>query len=411
MVTAMTDQLLFQNEHSPVDEKLNKILTIVRKHLGMSVAFVSEFTNGKRVFTHINAERPELAPKPGDHDPQEDTYCYKLCHKQVPELIPDTSKNQITNALDVTSALQIGCYIGVPIYFSSGRLYGTFCSYKEQPDETYTDKDIALLQMVSEIVASILEKDAEAQADNLKVCAELANIITNQKLTILYQPIYCLHSNEVSGYESLSRFHSDPYRPPNEWFDDAEKVGWGEALEIMAIKKAVQGVSLLNTTAYVSINVSPEYILNGALSRALEHIDASRIVVEITEHSPVDDYEAFKKALQPLRKQGLRLAVDDAGAGYASFQHILQIEPDYIKLDVSLTRDIHKDTKKQLLAKALFAYAKAIDCTIIAEGIEILDELSTLRELGIDKIQGYFLSHPLPINEANQFSVELASVN
>jgi len=105
-------------------------------------------------------------------------------------------------------------------------------------------------------------------------------------------------------------------------------------------------------------------------------------------------------ALQPLRKNGMRLAVDDAGAGYSGLQHILQIRPDLIKLDMTLTRHINLDPARKALASALVAFARDTGSGIIAEGVETASELETLRGLGIEKAQGYFLGRPTPIVDA-----------
>ena len=122
------------------------------------------------------------------------------------------------------------------------------------------------------------------------------------------------------------------------WFGEASQVGLGEALEIMAIKNAINGLKAFENDIYISINTSPETILNGAISEVLSDIDAKRVVLEVTEHSPISSYEDFRKALEPLRKQGLRLAIDDAGAGYASFQHILELEPDIICMNLPINQ-------------------------------------------------------------------------
>ena len=132
----------------------------------------------------------------------------------------------------------------------------------------------------------------------------------------------------------------------------------------------------------------------------LSGLPAERIVLEITEHAHVEDYDALLCALEPLRKNGVRLAVDDAGAGYSGLQHILQIRPDFIKLDMALTRHIDLDPARKALASALVAFARDTGSRIIAEGVETASELDTLRGIGIEKAQGYFLGRPTPIGDA-----------
>ncbi len=150
------------------------------------------------------------------------------------------------------------------------------------------------------------------------------------------------------------------------------------------------------------MNVSPETILSGDLPDALSGMPAARIVLEITEHAHIDDYDRLLRVLYPLRNRGVQIAVDDAGVGYSSLQRILQLQPDLIKLDITLTRNISLDPARRALASALVAFARETGSRIIAEGVETQAELNTLRSIGIQKAQGYFLGRPMPIAEAVQ---------
>jgi EAL domain-containing protein (putative c-di-GMP-specific phosphodiesterase class I) len=123
-----------------------------------------------------------------------------------------------------------------------------------------------------------------------------------------------------------------------------------------------------------------------------------RIVVEITEHEAVEDYAALVRSLDTLRGLGCRVAIDDAGAGFASLRHTLQLAPDIVKVDISLTRDIDSDRGRRALASALISFADEMGMTIVAEGIESQAELDTLRELGVIYGQGYFLAEPAPLS-------------
>jgi EAL domain-containing protein (putative c-di-GMP-specific phosphodiesterase class I) len=147
------------------------------------------------------------------------------------------------------------------------------------------------------------------------------------------------------------------------------------------------------------VNASPETIISAEFSDALADLPAERIVLEITEHADVGDYDALLAALGPLRARGVRLAVDDAGAGYSSLRHILHLQPDLIKLDMSLTRNICLDPARKALASALVSFAREMGSQIIAEGVETEAELSTLKEIGVERAQGYLLARPLPLDE------------
>ena len=124
-------------------------------------------------------------------------------------------------------------------------------------------------------------------------------------------------------------------------------------------------------------------------------------MIEITEHAPVADYDALAQAIRPLRAHGVRLAVDDAGAGFASLRHILRLSPDVIKLDRALTAEIDSDAPREALAAALILFASRIGSTVVAEGIEREEELRTLRNLGVLYGQGYYLARPLPVEQVS----------
>lgn len=392
--------ILNADNQDSVEVKLNKLLSIIRKHLGMKVAFISAFIDGKRVFRFVNTENETSPIEAGDSDPLEETYCKKIVDNKLENIIYDTSKNDTTRKLNVTDTLSIGSYMGVPIILSTGKVYGTFCCYKHSSDETLNQRDLAFLSAISEIAGDLIEANIDTENIRRDSIKRVQSALNENILNIHYQPIYDIQTNQVVGFESLSRFMSEPYRTPDIWFKEASQVGLGEALEIAAIEKAIKGLDEFNSSTYISINTSPEYILNGAIAKVLNNIDANRIVLEITEHSPVNNYADLRLALEPLRKRGVRIAIDDAGSGYSSFQHILELEADIIKLDISLTQNIHSQPRKYLLAKALCAFAKSINCIIIAEGIETDEELNALRDLSVDKVQGFLLGRPMPIKEA-----------
>jgi len=146
---------------------------------------------------------------------------------------------------------------------------------------------------------------------------------------------------------------------------------------------------------WVSLNASPATALQSErLLDALSPVACDRLVVEITEQAQVEDYDELNVSLARLRETGVRIAVDDAGAGYASLRHILRLEPDIIKLDKSLVRHVHRDRARRALATALISFATEIGATIVAEGIESADELHALRALGVTFGQGYHLARP-----------------
>lgn len=235
-------------------------------------------------------------------------------------------------------------------------------------------------------------------------------IIQDHDLSIVYQPIVRLTDRKVIGVEALARFSGDPVMSPDRWFGAAAELGLGSELEMTAIEVALEGVAGTPPAMKVGINLSPETATSKELRGLLLEMDARRVVLEITEHASVEHYDELMLALGPLRELGAMVAIDDAGAGFASFRHILNLEPDVIKLDLSLTRNIDTKPRHQQLTRSLVAFAADTGADVLAEGIETFGELETLIGLGVSLGQGYYLGRPGPIATLELMQREAASV-
>jgi EAL domain-containing protein (putative c-di-GMP-specific phosphodiesterase class I)/CheY-like chemotaxis protein len=246
--------------------------------------------------------------------------------------------------------------------------------------------------IVLELSSQLRREEIELQRLSARV-EEIQRFVNGEGLAIHVQPIVDLGSRETVGFEALARFRSLPPRPPNEWFAEAAALELGTQLELATIERAIALLPALPETVYLSVNCSHRTVAVADLLPLLE-ADAKRLVVEITEHEPVEDYDQLASSLQPLRDLGVRIAIDDAGAGYASLRHTLALGPDIVKVDISLTRSIDMDRGRRALTSALISFADEMDMTIIAEGIETEAELTTLLELGVRFGQGYHLAEP-----------------
>ena len=213
---------------------------------------------------------------------------------------------------------------------------------------------------------------------------------------ILVQPIVDLATGAVVGGEALSRFAGSPAQGPDRWFADALDVGFGSELELTVVRLALAKLKAMPGSAYLSINMSPSTASSTAFADLLGCSDVAwdRVVIELTEHSDVSDYALLRIALANLRDKGVRIAIDDTGAGFASLSHVLKLRPDIVKLDIDLIRGIHSDPARRSLVTGLLSFAKEIGTQLLAEGIETADELSTLREIGVMYGQGYYLGTP-----------------
>jgi EAL domain-containing protein (putative c-di-GMP-specific phosphodiesterase class I)/CheY-like chemotaxis protein len=248
---------------------------------------------------------------------------------------------------------------------------------------------------VMEELASRLRVQDVEDRDRVERLERIESILRQpERLQIALQPIVDLSTEEVIGMEALSRFNATPERPPNEWFDEAWRMGRGPELELLALSRALGLIGELPPTAYLSLNLSPAVAMDPRLPGVLHGTPPDRIVIEITEHTRIDDYQAFTRAMRGLRSAGLRIAEDDAGAGYAGLRDILRLAPDIIKLDTELTRGIESDRPRRALATAMISFGREIGSAIIAEGIETQRELDALRALGVQFGQGFFLGRP-----------------
>jgi EAL domain-containing protein (putative c-di-GMP-specific phosphodiesterase class I)/DNA-binding response OmpR family regulator len=239
----------------------------------------------------------------------------------------------------------------------------------------------------------------ERTEDRRHTIQTMRKIIERGGPQIVFQPIVELATGGTVGVEALARFGTEPRRGPDQWFADAAAVGLGAELELAAIGGALRQLGDLDPSWVMALNLSPTTVFAPEFLAMLGGIDPTRLSFEITEHQPIADYEALSRATAALQARGARICVDDAGAGYASFRHILKLSPDVIKLDISLTRGVDSDPVKRALAASLKRFADDIGATITAEGIETRAELEALRRLGIHYGQGFYFARPLPLDQ------------
>lgn len=224
-------------------------------------------------------------------------------------------------------------------------------------------------------------------------------VIGEDGVRMVFQPVYDLRSGAMLGVEALARFTAAPQQGPDRWFADADQVGLGTVLELSAIRAALPALRALPESLFLAVNVSPATLLTPELHLMCESSASPRLVLELTEHVPVEDYDAITTATAALRAGGARLAVDDTGAGYAGFRHLLGLRPDIVKLDVSLTRGIHHDPARRALASAIVRFTADTHADLIAEGVETVDELLALQQLDVGWGQGYHLARPQPLED------------
>jgi EAL domain-containing protein (putative c-di-GMP-specific phosphodiesterase class I) len=351
-------------ENGSLEHQLNRTLRAMRSHIGMDVAFTSVLTDGRRLFNRV-----------------------------------DTTITEGPQSVGTSCPLNVGAspadvHITVPVKLSNGQTSGIFTCFSKTMDPKLKERDQIMLRVFAEIATELIAADIEARHLLIDMESRIKGVLSNNSFSMVYQPIHHMMADKLIGFESLTRFSAMPHRSPDVWFHEAAQVGLDIDLECRAIQLALDAMHFLPSDIFISVNASPKTIISGDLQRLFQGWPLSRIILEVTEHAIIDLYGELSAALSPLRHRGLRLAIDDAGAGYSSFRHIINLEPDIIKLDMSLTRNIDTHTSRRALAAALVHFANETGSEIIAEGVETASELAVLRELGIQYAQGFFLGKP-----------------
>src|SRR3954451_735758 len=224
--------------------------------------------------------------------------------------------------------------------------------------------------------------------------SEIERILEQQAIEPLYQPVVSLTTGRLLGYEALARFPDAPGRPPSTWFAQANACGLGPELEAAAIRAALRPIGRPPGT-YLAVNVSPSALSTDAVKNSLPD-DLSDVIIELTEHEVYVGDSLLANSLATLRERGARIAIDDAGAGYAGLKQVMWVRPDIVKLDLELTRAIHSDPVRMALVESLVRFARRVGATVCAEGIESHDDIEVLSNLDVPWGQGYAIGRPAP---------------
>lgn len=206
------------------------------------------------------------------------------------------------------------------------------------------------------------------------------------------QPIVRIADMRIVGYEALARMPTEPIRPPEWWLDRSELVGMRPELEV-ACWKAISNLGMPPEDVLLFVNISPSTLSSPELLSIRQKFP-DRFVIEVAEQRAVENYADMRQWLEPWLAGQALIAIDDAGAGYSSFRHVVELSPDYLKIDEELISGIDGDRTRQALVRALIAFAREMGATVIAEGVETAAEMNVLREMKVDCAQGNLLARP-----------------
>ena len=253
---------------------------------------------------------------------------------------------------------------------------------------------LASLESFAALGSALMGPELAARQQREPAEAIVAAVLAQRAFAPVFQPVVALETGVLVGYEALTRFR-DGVRPERR-FAAAAAVGRGVDLELSCAEAALEDAAALQAMPWLSLNVSPAVVLEGGRLRRLLARTSRDLVIEVTELQPIDDYPAFRTAFRSLGRQ-VRLAVDDAGAGFATFRHLARLRPDFIKIDMGLVHGIERDPARQALVAGLVHFAGSSGSTLIAEGIETPEEHTALQDLHVGLGQGFLLGRPAPV--------------
>jgi len=240
----------------------------------------------------------------------------------------------------------------------------------------------------------IIEPEVRSQERRSEISDRLDPLIAAGGPVVVLQPIVDLATGTRVGAEALSRFPAEWGMAPDVVFAQAHSVDRGHLLELLALERAAEHLDVVD--GYVAMNVSPATLLTPECGELLSRLPLERVLLELSEHDQVEDYATLNATLAPYRAAGLRLAIDDVGAGFSSLRHIVVTAPDVIKIDRSIVAGLDSDPVLETLIRSLVEFGHGCSVRVVAEGVETAEEAAVLRGLGVDYGQGWHYGRPGP---------------
>jgi EAL domain-containing protein (putative c-di-GMP-specific phosphodiesterase class I) len=376
------------------------LLDAARSRLGMEIAWVSTFTEGRQLITAAVGDLASMNVVEGMSAPLEGSYCVRVLSGQLPPVVTGATRDPRTRDLEITADLHIGSYVGAPVRDADHRPVGMLCCLSRDAGTHLDAESARTVELLADLISDHLRGGSGAAVRDLAARRErVRSFLAPGAVVTHLQPVVELATGAVVGHEALSRFPSWKGPGTAGLFTEAAAVGLGVELEEIAARAALEVARRRPAGLTLAVNLSPEALTcDSVVDLLLDHRDCA-LAVEITEHSRVDDYEAVLVATGRLRGSGIGISVDDAGAGYASLRHILRLRPDIIKLDIGLVMGLHDDPARQALTSAMVAFSDETGARLVAEGVEEEAEREALLARGVRYGQGYLFGRPRPAFE------------
>jgi EAL domain-containing protein (putative c-di-GMP-specific phosphodiesterase class I) len=380
-------------QRSDADNQVAELLRTAKSALQLSVSFLTRMDGVSQTLEVVESSIPFLFQE-GNVQRQDTSLCQAIRDKKLPAVIPDLKKFPEAMKLPAARLPRIRSYVSVPVVLSDGTVYGTFCAAGLTTDKDLTKRDKALMDVLAHAAAVIIEPGVRAHAKRTAIEARLNPVLKQGGPVVVLQPIVDLATGRRVGAEALSRFPAEWGKAPDVCFAEAHSIGVGDRLELLAIERAAE--LLYDVSGYIAMNVSPATFLRPECLDLLGEFPLERVLLELSEHDQVADYDELHVALAPLRARGMRLAIDDVGAGFSSLRHIVLTGPEVIKLDRSIVDGVSGDQVLTTLVRSLAEFGRGCGSQVVAEGVETAADAAALLALGVDLGQGWFFGRPGP---------------
>ncbi|OHV28289.1 diguanylate phosphodiesterase [Parafrankia soli] len=374
------------------------LMSVARHRLGMELAVITRRVADVLVVEHYDGDIESFGIAVGTTASYERTRA--ALEGRLPQVVRYAGRDGRTADPALARRVDIGSYVVAPVLLPDGSVYGSLACMSHNPGPALRDRDASFLALIADALSNCVSDHRGDWRERDRVWRRISRLIDDGGPAMVFQPIYDRATLDIAGVEALSRCPGtctagSDESSPQRWFADAASVGLGVELEVAAIRNALAALPWLPAGLPLSVNASPAAIVSGALIDLLATIPPERVIIEVTEHSRIDDYPTVMLALDALRGRGVRTALDDVGAGYAGLHQLLQLRPDIIKMDQSIIRKIGEDAPAcRALATALVCFAEDIGATVLAEGVETSRELEVLGEAGVHQVQGFLLARP-----------------
>lgn len=383
-------------QRSEAEQQVADLLRTAKDSLQISVAFLTRMDGTTQHLEVVESSVPFLF-REGATQKQETTFCQAILDGQLPAVMGNVKDFPHAMTLPAARLPRIRSYVSVPVVLSDGTMYGTFCAAGLTSDKGLTKRDKSLMDVLAHAAAVIIEPGIRGREERQEIERRLWPVLEAGGPTIVLQPIVDLATGVRVGAEALSRFPREWQKAPDVVFAEAHSVGLGHELELIALSSAADLVA--SVPGYLAMNISPGTLRTPAAGDLLSRLPLDRILLELSEHDQVEDYDALHAVLAPLRGRGMGLAIDDVGAGFSSLRHIVLTRPDTLKLDRTLVDGVSNDEILTTLVHSLVEFGHGMGAKVVAEGIETGADAATLLQLGVDYGQGWYYGRPGPVND------------